>query len=112
MQLDQGENPAVFAANVRVLLSEDPRRYRNFGPFWYFVKALLKRFYGRHELPLLGSYEDVSVVARMPAVAGVADAVARSIVEYQHNATFNLGHNAVEDDDGEVFTLIDPDVEG
>lgn len=104
--------PARFASNVRTLLDEDRRRYRLFGAHWYFVKALLKKFYDRHEMPILGDHEDATVIARMPAPADLQAALQAAVAEYQHNAAFNLGRNRVEDDDGETYWLLDPDVEG
>lgn len=107
-------HPNIFAANVRTLLDEDPRRYRNFGAYWYFVKALLKRFYDRHQMPILGDHDDAGVSARIPeSVRGSLPAMmAAASEEYIGNASFNLGRNEVQDDQGEFFTLLDPDVEG
>lgn len=105
---------AAFSASVRALLDEDPRRYRNFGPYWFFVKALLKRHFDIHDMPILGEYADESVSERIPLAArasgqAMLDAAAR---EYIQNATFNLGRNEVSDDNGEAFWLQDTDVEG
>lgn len=106
--------PAEFAANVRDLLDEDPRRYRNFGPFWYFTKALLKRFYDRHQMPILGDYDDPTVSERIPADArlSLGTMLEAAAAEYEENASFNLGRNEVQDAEGEFFLLLDPDVEG
>lgn len=106
--------PAEFAASVRTLLDEDVRRYRNFGAYWFFVKALLKRFYDRHQMPILGDYEDKDVNAMIPedVRASLGGMLAAAAAEYQSNAAFNLGQNKLENPDGEFFTLIDPDVEG
>jgi hypothetical protein len=112
MQRNEGIDPATFAASVRALLDEDPRRYRNFGAWWFVVKALLKRFYDRHEMPLLGDYVDPTVNARLPAVTGLQDALTMASEEYQQNASFNLGRAMVEDDDGELYMLSDPDMDG
>lgn len=106
--------PAEFAANVRTLLDEDVRRYRNFGVYWFFVKAVLKRFYDRHQMPILGDYEDKTVNERIPeelrtSLGNLLEAAAE---EYQQNASFNLGRNELTDPNGEFFTLLDPDVEG
>ncbi len=105
-------DPRTFADSTRALLTEDPRRYRNFGVYWFLVKALLKRHFDRHNLYFLGDYEDPDVIARMPGFPSVLDALQAAAEEYQQNASFNLGRNRLEDPDGEVFTLIDPDVEG
>lgn len=112
MLRNEGIDPAEFAASTRALLDEDPRRYRNFGIWWFFVKALLKRFYDRHEMPILGDYVDPDVIARMPAVADAGEAMRRAAEEYAHNAAFNMGRVVVEDDDGGHLTIIDPDVPG
>lgn len=103
-------DPAAFAASTRALLSEDPRRFRCFGAYWFFVKALLKRFYDRHEMPMLGDHEDASVNARLPPASSAHEMIASAIDTYQHNAMFNLGRSKVEDPDGEFFTLSDPDI--
>lgn len=114
MQHNAGVDAATFANSVRALLDEDPRRYRNFGPYWYFVKALLKRYFDRNAMPLLGEYEDKTVNERIPEdVRGSLPLMlAAAIAEYQQNASFNLGQGRVADDSGEFFFLLDPDVEG
>lgn len=102
--------PAAFAANVRALLHEDPRRYRAFGVYWYLVKAVLKRFYDRHEMPMLGAYEDPTVIERMPPGLGLREYLELASAEYEDNARFNLDRDLVEDPHGEFFRLQDPDM--
>ncbi len=102
-------DPRTFAASTLALLQEDPRRYRAFGPYWYFVKAVLKRFYTVENLHLLGGYMDQSVIDRMPPHASLEEALAAAIEEYRQNASFNLGSNVVTDQYGEAFTLVDTD---
>lgn len=102
-------DPKTFAASTLQLLQEDPRRYRHFGAYWYLVKAVLKRFYTRDNLHLLGDYIDQSVIDRMPLHASLADALIAAAEEYRQNASFNLNSNVVTDADGEAFTLIDTD---
>lgn len=105
-------DPEGFARSVRALLAEDPRRYRLFGVYWYFVKALLKRYFTRDELYLLGSYEDPEIIAAMPPdVVTLPDLLAAAALEYRQNAAFNLARNAVEGDDGDTIILLDPDAE-
>jgi hypothetical protein len=104
-------DPAAYARSVRALLTEDPRRYRNFGVYWYFVKALLRRYFDRHEMPILGDYQDPSVIERMPKGLSAADMLQAAAEEYQHNAMFNLGRTELEDPEGEKFTLLDPDID-
>jgi hypothetical protein len=106
-------DPATFAASVRELLSEDVRRYRNFGMWWFFVKALLRRFYDKHNLAFLGgTYEDETVNERIPPGMDAYEMMAAATEEYIQNASFNLGSNEVTDADGQFFTILDPDVEG
>lgn len=103
-------DPKTFAASTLQLLQQDPRRYKLFGVYWYLVKALLKRFYDRHNLHLLGDHMDQSVIERMPTHASLDEALSAAIIEYRQNATFNLGRNTVEDPvGGGVFILQDPD---
>jgi len=106
-------DPKTFAASTLELLQQDPRRYRNFGAHWYLVKAVLKKFYTRDNLHLLGDHVDQSVVARMPEHASLQDALAAAVDEYRTNAAFNLGSNEVADlAGGGTFTLLDPDAGG
>lgn len=103
-------DPRKFAASVVALLSEDPRRYRNFGAYWYFVKALLRKLgYTRDNLYLLGDYRDGEIEAAMPKHASLAEALAAAIEEYRGNAAHNLGRSTVLAPDGEVLALFDED---
>lgn len=101
----------TFAANTLKLLQPKPLRYRNFGPYWYLVKSLLKRFYTADNLYLLGDYQDPAVIARMPVHETYDEALAAAAEEYRENAVNNLDRNEFVDDDGEVYTLFDGDAE-
>jgi len=103
-------DPEMFAASTRALLDEDPRRYRNFGVYWYFVKGVLKRYYDRHNLYLLGSHDDPRLTALIPD-GGEQDRLSAAADEYRQNASFNLGRPVVMDPDGVAFILLDPDAE-
>ena len=106
-------DPKTFAASTLELLQQDPRRYRSFGAYWYLVKAVLKKYYTRDNLHLLGDHVDQSVVARMPEHADLQEALAAAVEEYRANASFNLGSNEVTDPvGGGTFTLLDPDAGG
>lgn len=106
-------DPKTFAASTLQLLQDDPRRYVNFGAHWYLVKQVLKKFYTRDNLHLLGDHMDQAVIERMPAHASLQDALAAAIKEYRKNASFNLGSNQVEDPvGGGTFRLVDPDAGG
>src|ERR1700741_1319257 len=100
-------DPKTFAASTLALLQEDPRRYRNFGVYWFFVKALMKHFYTAENLHLLGDYVDEDVIAAMPAFDSLQDAMEAATEEYRQNASFNLGSNQVGDPGGGVITVVD-----
>lgn len=101
--------PKTFAASTLQLLQQDPRRYRNFGSHWWFVKLLLKQFYDQHNLSMLGDYIAPDAQERMPPYTELQAALTGAVEEYQHNASFNLGRIQVQDRDGELYTLMDPD---
>lgn len=106
-------DPKTFAASTLQLLQDDPRRYRFFGAYWYLVKAVLKKFYTRDNLHLLGDHVDPAAAERMPEHAGLQEALAGAVTEYRKNAGFNLGSNEVEDlVGGGTFRLVDPDAGG
>lgn len=103
----------TFAKNTLQLLQTDPRRYRNFGVYWYFVKEVLKRFYTRDNLSLLGDHTDSTVTDRMPPHASVEEALTGAMSEYNNNARMNMGRNMIEDPTGGgTFMLVDPDAAG
>lgn len=98
-----------LAASTLALLQQDPRRYRCFGVYWYLMKALLKRYYTRDNLHVLGDYMDPYVIERMPPHVDVNEAIAAAVEEYRQNASFGLLSNEVPDPAGGTFTLIDTD---
>lgn len=102
-------DPKTFADSTLQLLQQDPRRYRNFGVYWYLAKGVLRHFYTRDNLHILGDYMDQGVIERMPPHASLGEALQAAAAEYAQNASFNLGRSQVEAPDGEVFTLIDTD---
>ena len=103
-------DPKTFADSTLQLLQQDPRRYLNFGVYWYFVKALMKRYHDRDNLHLLGDYMDPDVMARMPEHATLQSALEAAVAEYRQNAMYNLGRNQVNDlAGGGVFLLHDED---
>jgi hypothetical protein len=105
-------DPRTFAANARTLLLEKPQNYHAFGVFWFLVKALLKRIYPPAEMPLLGDYVDPTVVERMPKGLSLGELLSLAGEEYAANASLGTPSHSLEDPDGEVFVLFDPDVEG
>lgn len=105
-------DPKLFAASTRALLNEDWRRYRCFGAYWWFVKALLKRFYDRHEMPMLGDYEDPNAADLVEANVTWQGMLEAAVETYRANAAFNLSSQKVEDVHGQPYLLIDPDMPG
>lgn len=105
-------DPRTFAESTRALLNEDWRRYRAFGVYWWFVKALLKRFYDRHEMPMLGDYEDPDAEGLVPSVHTAGQMLELAVETYRANAVLNLNSQRVENGDGEPYLLIDPDMPG
>jgi hypothetical protein len=101
-------DPKVLAGNVLQLLQADPRRYKLFGVYWYFIKALLKRYYTKDNLYLLGDFVDQTVIERMPQEQTLEETLDAAIAEYQRNFSYGLGRNPV-DPDGEEFVLFDQD---
>ena len=102
-------NPQAFARSVLQLLQENPRNYLDFGVYWFFVKDVLKRYYTRENLHLLGDYRDESVIARMPAFDALEDAFQAAIAEFNANRMHNMGRNTLVDPEGETFILNDED---
>lgn len=104
-------DPQKFATSTLQLLQQDPRRYLNFGVYWFIVKAVLKKMgYTRENLHLLGDYMDPEAIARMPAHASLAEALEAATVEYRQNAAYNMLRQEVEDPTGGgVFVLKDED---
>lgn len=97
--------------NILLILQQDPIKYRCFGIWWWPVKALLRKFCGRRQLYLLGSYEDPDGAARVPALP-LHDTLRAALEEYALNLRYNLGRSEVQDRDGAPYTLIDPDAGG
>lgn len=103
----------TLAASTLQLLQQDPRLYRCFGAYWWLIKALLRRYYTRDNLHLLGDYTDPQAGERMPAHETLEGALAAAVEEYRRNATYGLGSAQVPDlVGGGAFTLIDPDAGG
>jgi hypothetical protein len=103
-------DPKTLADSTLLLLQQDPRRYLNFGVYWYFIKALLKRYYTRDNLYLLGDYMDPECMARMPLFETPLETMEAAIGEYRQNAMYNMGRAEVEDPTGGgTFLLHDQD---
>lgn len=103
-------DPKQLAANTLQLLQADPRRYKLFGVYWYFIKALMKLYYTKDNLYLLGEYVDQTVTDRMPPGQTLEETLDAAIAEYQHNFAYSMGRDPT-DPDGEAFVLVDQDAD-
>lgn len=109
--MSQAPTMDVHAAlrNVLSQLQVEPRRYKLFGVYWWPVKALLKRSgYGPDQLGLLGAYQDPETAAMVPP-AGLVETLRAAFLEYQANARYPRPDGRVENPDGELVSIIDPD---
>ena len=102
--------PDQIAANIRMMLDSDVRHYRNFGVYWYFVKAFLKKYYTQDNLHLLGNFEQPDVVARMPAYDNFEDAIHDALLCARNNQIYNMDSASSIAPDDEPVTLFDEDV--
>lgn len=98
-----------FADSTVALLSERPERYKNFGPYWFLVKEVLKRFYTKDNLYLLGGYRDQSIIDLMPKHESLPDAIEAAVETYRANAMYGLGRVKVGEGDGDPVELFDED---
>lgn len=101
-------DPKEVAKNALILLQQDPRRYRNFGVYWYFIKALMKRYYSRDQLYLLGDYDDPDAASRMPDVPA-DEVLTAALEEYGQNARYDPFPKRVHDHEGDLYELFDED---
>lgn len=102
--------PDQIAANIRKLLDSQPSAYRDFGVYWYFIKAFLKRYYTADNLYLLGGFEQPDVVARMPDYDRFEDAMHDALLTWRANHESNMGSATSIAPDNEPVTLFDEDV--
>lgn len=102
--------PDQIAANIRTMLDNKISTYHNFGVYWYFVKAFLKRFYTIDQMPILGDFEEADVVARMPKYDNFEDAMHDALWFSRENMINNNGSNTTIGPDDEPVTLFDADI--
>lgn len=105
-------DPKQLAESTLQLLQNDPRKYRNFGVYWFLIKELLKRYYTRDNLFLLGDYRDQSVIDRMPPHQDLQEALHAAVDTYRINVAYAMGSADLTDPEGETFTLVDADAGG
>lgn len=100
------------ARAVALALQDRPLVYRNFGVWWWHVKAELKRLgFTRDTLPHLGSFHDPACAEHYYTGLTSADLAAEAF-GYQASAAFvhDCGPVATAPD-GELYLLRDEDVE-
>jgi hypothetical protein len=96
------------------LLENDPASYRAFGPFWWFIKRLLRRFYAQNRaLYFLGGSDEPETRRRLaglyPSESGMFEAAL-------HHYAAKVQYGEVYDgesywpDDESPYRLVDPDM--
>lgn len=102
--------PDVFAHSVLQLLQKKPERYKTFGIYWWVVKAVMRHYYSRDNLYLLGKYEDRDGASRVPKMT-LQETLAHAIEEHRRNSQEGNLDGHVVDAAGEPYVLVDPDAE-
>jgi len=101
-------NPEVFARNCLQMLQQQPEYYRSFGIYWWPVKAILKHYYGRDQLYMLGDYEDPIGAAAAPRV-GLQEMLGLALEEQEHNVRDCMLPEWVQTPDGVDYFIFDQD---
>ncbi len=97
--------------NILQVLQTTPKQYRNFGPYWWAVKAMLKRHgYTKEHFYGLGDSVDREALSRIEAGPD-AFVLANALDFYQYHASYNLGSpDTYFPDDGEPYHVADEDI--
>jgi hypothetical protein len=102
---------AQQARNVVALLQKEPLYYRNFGIWWWHIKKALKlQGFTKDQLQHLGTYADPTAD---PYYEGkTAEQLENEAFLHQFNHTFaSYNNNQSHTPDGEVYVVLDNDVE-
>ena len=102
--------PDQIALNIRKLLDDNIKAYRDFGVYWYFVKAFLKKYYDINQMPYLGDFVQEDVVAHMPEYDNFSDAMHDALLTCRVNMENNMGSATSIAPDDEPVTLFDEDI--
>lgn len=98
------------AQSIVQMLQHDPLYFRAFGPFWWPVKAALKRAgFTRDNIPHLGDYVDPQARHFFDG-RPTADVLGEALI-YQAERVHHLHDPNHETPDGDPYTLRDEDVE-
>lgn len=95
--------------NTLQILQTNPANYRNFGVYWWGIKAVLKRYYTKENLYLLGDYMDTGEAAEATQAMDLQSLLRAAFEEYGMNVRYNLGRNTVYDMDGDPYVIFDQD---
>ena len=103
--------PQGVLQNIVQVLQEHPTYYRNFGPWWWPLKRILKRAgFDRHNLQVLGDHdEDDERLHEMTDGLTDVELVTRALEAQEYSAKFTPGGPNQYWPDGEPYHLIDPD---
>lgn len=94
------------------LFLADPFAYRNFGPWWYFVKREARRLgFGPQHVMHWGDYHDPEAERHWPESLSVDQRVRLAYETYADNAASQYGSDRHLGDDGEIYMIRDLDVE-
>ncbi len=105
------------ARNAVALMQRTPMFYRNFGVWWWHIKAEVKRHgYGVEQLYLLGDYDDTKTTDVMAAYADKSSGQrTKEALEHQALAVLHKYNNNTStlpsDAGGGVYVLYDGDAE-
>lgn len=97
--------------SVLQILQVDPRQYRHFGPYWWAVKAMLKRHgYTREHFYGLGDATEPDAMSHIDPGSDEL-VLAKAFDFYRYHAVFFHGDPVTYyPDTGEPYTLVDPDL--
>lgn len=101
-------NQELLARNCLALLQQDPAIYRSFGYYWWPIKRLLKRYYNRDNLYLLGDYEDKEAAEKLSTMPEYQVLLA-ALVTHQDNRLHHMDSPYGHDLYGNPYTVVDQD---
>jgi len=97
---------------LTLLFTGDPLAYRNFGPWWYRMKAEARRLgYRATLLQHWGDYVDPEAEKHLPQGLSVDLWLPMAYEHYAEAAASQYGSDKHLGDDGEIYWIHDTDVE-
>ena len=101
-------NREELAKNVLSILQSRPERYKEFGVYWWYIKAILKQHYTKDNLYMLGDYVDKNMVKELSSYSE-DELFEMAIEEHQQNSAYGLGSDSVYTPEGESYVIYDED---